>query len=275
MKGTVFDIQRFSVHDGPGVRTTVFMKGCPLQCLWCHNPEGLSPKAQIRFYEEKCIGCQNCKGMKTAGNAEKCPSGAIELCGREYGAYELLEEILKDRVFYTEGGGVTFSGGECLMQADFVAEVLKLAKGEGLHTVIDTCGYAPREAFEKTCGLCDLYLYDIKCIDPVLHKRYTGMDNGLILDNLKWICSVGVELIVRVPVIPEFNDSKEQMEIIADFVSSLHRGVRVELIPYHTLGISKYKPLGLEYTYGAKKPVEKDRVRQFGKTFTDMGITVL
>ena len=146
MKGILFDIQRFSVHDGPGIRTTVFMKGCPLRCRWCHNPEGLSGEIQPQFFQEKCIGCGSCQNERTLSNAEICPSEAIQVCGKAWEDSSVFEEIMKDRVFYGNDGGVTFSGGECLLQAEFVAAVLARAKAAGLHTAIDTAGFVPRQA---------------------------------------------------------------------------------------------------------------------------------
>ena len=158
LTGTIFDIQRFSVHDGPGIRTTVFMKGCPLRCQWCHNPEGLSKSVQLQFLEELCIGCGACGKRSQLSDAEKCPTNALRLCGREVSGEEILRTVMRDQVFYADQGGITFSGGECLLQADFVAAVMKLVKAQGIHTAIDTCGYVPWSELEKTLQDCDLYL---------------------------------------------------------------------------------------------------------------------
>ena len=191
MKGIIFDIQRFSVHDGPGIRTTVFMKGCPLSCPWCHNPEGLSGKMGVQYFKEKCIGCNLCLGEKTLERVKSCPTGALSVSGVEIDADSLMTEVLKDREFYSLDGGVTFSGGECLSQAEFVSEMLKRIKEKGITTAVDTSGYVPFESIEKTLEYTDIYLYDVKSIDESLHKKYVGKDNKLILDNLKKLSERG------------------------------------------------------------------------------------
>ncbi len=271
-KATVFDIQRFSVHDGPGIRTTVFMKGCPLRCMWCHNPEGLSRRCTLQFFEEKCIGCGRCGSREKLSDADNCPSGALVVCGREMSESDVLCEILKDKCFYAEDGGVTFSGGECLLWADFVAAVLAKAKQEGLHTAIDTCGMVAWSEIEKTLDVCDLYLYDVKCIDTAAHKKYTGVDNSLILENLKLLSSAGKDIWIRVPVIPDFNDSIKEMTAIAEFLLSLPNAVcQVTLMPYHSLGASKYATLGLEYPYDTTKSISQDTLEEFFDVFRSRG----
>ncbi len=275
MHGTVFDIQRFSVHDGPGIRTTVFMKGCPLRCRWCHNPEGLTRTRQLQFFEKKCIGCGRCGERSKLSDAEKCPAEALTVCGREVTVGEVLCELLRDRVFYADEGGVTFSGGECLLQADFVAELLGQARNAGIHTAIDTCGCVPWTSIEKTVDVCDLYLYDVKCVDPIKHKEYTGVDNSLIVENLKRLSAIGKNIWVRVPIIPDFNDSVEEMEAVATLVSSLPSVKQVTLMPYHTLGASKYKTLGLEYPYDTKKRVPDDALNGFRDVFRRKGIKLV
>jgi len=272
LKGTIFDIQRFSVHDGPGIRTTVFMKGCPLRCRWCHNPEGFLPDIQLRFFEEKCIGCGRCNTRTKFSDADKCPTGALEICGKEVDEKEIIDEVLKDRIFYGDNGGVTFSGGECLCQADFVSSVLSMLKPLGLHTAIDTSGYVSWEAIEKTLDLCDLYLYDVKCIDAVLHKKHTGVDNSLILQNLKRLTLTGKDIWIRIPVIPGFNNSEKEITAIANFISSYECIRQVTLMPYHTLGASKYKTLGLEYIYDASQKITSDEINLFTKIFSDRKI---
>ena len=185
MKGLIFDIQRFSVHDGPGIRTTVFLKGCPLRCAWCHNPEGLAGHAQLQFFADQCIGCGLCGKRQTLSDADNCPAGALVVCGREMDEGDVLQAVLRDRTYYAEDGGMTCSGGECLLQADFVAAVLKKAKDAGIHTSIDTSRAVAWSEIEKTLDVCDLYLYDVKCVTPHLHWAYTGVDNRLILENLQ------------------------------------------------------------------------------------------
>ena len=245
MQGTVFDIQRFSTHDGPGIRTTVFFKGCPLRCKWCHNPEGLDGNVQPQHIAKKCIGCNTCGGSISLENARICPSGAISQCGSVLSPQQVISHALTDRIYYTDGGGITFSGGECLMQSDFLLACLELAKQEGLHTAIDTSGYAPWEVLERTASYCDLYLYDIKCIDPIKHKQFTGVDNKVILDNLTKLCKKDIPIWVRVPVVPTFNADLTEMSAIADFLKGLKSIERITLMPYHSLGKNKYSAVGL------------------------------
>ena len=267
MTGTVFDIQRFCVHDGPGIRTTVFLKGCPLRCRWCHNPEGLRSEPQVQFLKQECVGCMRCGGQRILDNAPQCPTGALKQVGRAYGVKELLKEVLKDREFYGCDGGVTFSGGECLMQAEFVAEMLKCAKGEGLTTAVDTCGFVPWKHIEKTILFCDTYLYDVKCADPELHLEFTGQSNTLILDNLRKLSASGGNIWIRIPVIPGFNDRDAEMQAIADIVNALPGVQKVTLMPYHTLGKSKYETLGLEPQYHTQIVIAKSDMERFGSLF--------
>ena len=274
MTGTIFDIQRFSVHDGPGIRTTVFMKGCPLRCKWCHNPEGLIGMRQLQFFDEKCIACGACGKREKLSDAEKCPSEALTVCGREADENEIIKEILKDRIFYADNGGVTFSGGECLLQADFVALVLKKAKEHGLHTAVDTSGYVAWSEIEKTLDFCDLYLYDIKCVTKEVHKAYTGVDNGLIIENIKRLSDIGKDIWVRVPVIPDFNNNESEMTAIAELVSELDAVKQVTLMPYHTLGASKYKTLGMEYPYDISGKIGASELEAYRKIFSDRNITL-
>lgn len=275
MTGTIFDIQRFSVHDGPGIRTTVFMKGCPLRCKWCHNPEGLSKSLQLQFFEDKCIGCGLCGDRKQLSDSQKCLSEALKMCGKEMNEDEVISEILKDHIFYSDNGGVTFSGGECLLQADFVASVLRKAKALGLHTAIDTCGYVPWEDLKKTLAYCDLYLYDIKCFTSNLHKEYTGVDNALIIDNLKRLANAQKDIWIRIPVIPEFNNNTEEMTQIAELVLSMSAVKQATLMPYHTLGVSKYKTLGLECSYNTDKRISEEELALLKRIFSDRNIHIV
>lgn len=275
MTGAIFDIQHFSVHDGPGIRTTVFMKGCPLRCKWCHNPEGLSKSLQLQFFEDKCIGCALCGERKHLSDAQKCPAGALKVCGREVDEDEVIAEVLKDKIFYADNGGITFSGGECLLQADFVASVLCKAKALGLHTAIDTCGYVPFEELEKTLACCDLYLYDIKCFTSNVHKEYTGVDNLLIIDNLKRLDAAQKDIWIRIPVIPGFNNTVEEMSRIAELISSMPSIKQLTLMPYHTLGASKYKTLGLEYPFDTDRLVSERELASLKRIFSDKNITVV
>ena len=273
--GIIFNIQRFSVHDGPGIRTTVFLKGCPLRCKWCHNPEGLSKDLQLQFFKEKCIGCGACGDRKALSDAEKCPAEALQVCGRQISVSQLTEELLKDSVFYAGDGGVTFSGGECLLQADFVAAALKEAKKHGLHTAIDTCGNVSWEELEKTLASCDLYLYDVKCLSSEKHKEYTGANNERILANLKKLSATGKEIWIRIPVIPEFNDSREEMENVAVFLSGLPAVRRVTLMPYHVLGSGKYETLGLHYPYDTSLRISDTALEEFESILKENGLNVI
>ena len=266
LKGRIFDIQRFSVHDGPGIRTTVFMKGCSLRCPWCHNPEGLDYSPTASFEPDECLGCGECRGEHTPENIKKCPVGAILPRWRDIEARDLVAELIRDRDFFGQDGGVTFSGGECLLQADFLCEALKLLKEEGINTAIDTSGAVPFSAFEKTLPYADLYLYDVKCADSALHERVIGKDNLQILANLKKLAQSGAEIIGRVPIIPDFNDNESELVRIANIL--IDCGIkRVTLIPYHTLGNHKYESLGLVPPYETKKRISKEKLVEFKAIF--------
>ena len=254
MKANLFDIERSSYVDGPGIRTTVFFKGCNLHCAWCHNPESQSPKIQMMFYKNKCTGCGKCR-EKCPNSLEKCelcgkcalycPHDAREICGKEYTVDEVMREILKDKVFYeNSGGGVTFSGGECMLQIDFLEEILKECKKNGIHTAIDTAGHVPFAYFERILPYTDLFLYDVKCFDSDKHKQYTGVENQLILKNLKKLLATDSSVWVRIPIIPTVNDSSEEMRSIKEFLISCGRPEKVELLPYHAMGEHKYAALG-------------------------------
>lgn len=254
MKAIIFDIQRNSFVDGPGIRTTVFFKGCNLKCRWCHNPESQSPKRQMMVYKNKCIGCGKCaevcpnklKSCDFCGRCEiYCPEDARKICGREYSADEVLSEIEKDRAFYdNSGGGATFSGGECMLQLDFLCEILKKCKENGIHTAVDTAGNVPWESFERILPYTDLFLYDVKAVSGELHRNGTGVSNELILENLKKL-SRCADIIVRIPVIGGYNDNREEMKKAAEFLHGL--GIKkVELLPYHAMGENKYDAMGMK-----------------------------
>ena len=274
MEGIIFDIQRFSVHDGPGIRTTVFMKGCSLRCGWCHNPEGLRPEPQAQFFAEHCIGCGRCGGKRDLDAAKRCPSGALKQVGTVISAEALLEEVLADRDFYGEEGGVTFSGGECLLQSDFVADMLGRLKACGISTAVDTCGNVSWESLEKALPFCDTWLYDVKCVDPEVHRQFTGRNNSRILENLKKLGQTGANIWIRVPVIPGFNDNEVEMERIAAVAVATPGVCQVTLMPYHTLGKSKYATLGLVPGYDTEQIVSQTRLAEFKALFTNKGLKV-
>ena len=258
MKATIFDIARGSYVDGPGIRTTVFFKGCNLRCAWCHNPESQSPKIQLMFYQNRCTGCGKCKEKcphclehcDACGNCViYCPSDARSVCGKEYSVDDVLSVILKDKIFYeTSGGGVTFSGGECMLQADFLVELLKKCKEDHIETAVDTAGHISFETFERLLPYTDLFLYDVKCMDSARHKKYVGVGNELILDNLAKLLEKGAKIIIRVPVIVGVNDSKEEMLALKSFLDSHGGAHAVELLPYHAMGEHKYAAIGREAT---------------------------
>ena len=251
-KAMIFDIQRNSFVDGPGIRTTVFFKGCNLRCKWCHNPESQSFEKQMMFYKDKCTGCGKCrevcpnhlKKCDFCGKCELyCPAEARKICGREYTSDEVLAEVIKDKAFYdNSGGGVTFSGGECMLQLDFLCEILKKCKSEGIHTAVDTAGNVPWKSFEKILPFTDLFLYDIKAFGAELHRKGTGVSNELILENLKNL-SGRADIIVRIPVIGGYNDNDEEIRQIADFLKQI-KIIKAELLPYHAMGEHKYAALG-------------------------------
>ena len=255
-KGMIFDIQRNSFVDGPGIRTTVFFKGCNLHCAWCHNPESQAICPQLMVYADRCQDCGKCKAVCPYGSEScrlcgkcvaACPHGARTICGREYTAEEVLAEVKKDMLFYkTSGGGVTFSGGECMLQMDFLAELLKKCKENGIHTAVDTAGNVPFFQFERILPDTDLFLYDIKLMDSQKHMQYTGQGNGQILENLKKLLMSGANVWVRIPVIAGVNDGAEEMQTIKAFLESCGKPEKIELLPCHAMAEYKYRAIGKE-----------------------------
>lgn len=290
LSGMVFNIQRFSTHDGPGIRTTVFLKGCPLTCWWCHNPESQDPHPEIMVMENRCIACGECVKVCIAGEGtrdqgkraatctrcgrcvEVCPAEARQLAGRCMSVDDVVREVARDRMFYDQSaGGVTFSGGEPLTKATFLRELLAECKKLEIHTTVDTCGFAPWEHLEAVAGLTDLFLYDLKLIDDRRHKRYTGVSNALILNNLTRLCAIHAQIWIRMPLIPGINDSPEDLESAAGFISKLPGVKRVDLLPYHATALGKFARLGKEYPLGKIEPSTPqalqeavDRLRQCG-----------
>ena len=266
MTGRIFAVKRFAVHDGDGIRTTVFFKGCTLKCIWCHNPEGIGYKPQLAAYTHKCVGCGECldcpegairlqdgravtdreKCTACGECSEKCIFSARELFGRVVEAEALAEELIADKAFFeSSGGGVTLSGGECLSQTDFALELLKILKEKGINTAVDTCGLVSRETFETVIPYTDSFLYDIKVIDPEVHKRCTGRDNSLILSNFEYLCERKCNIEVRIPFVVGYNDG--EIAKIGEFLRGKPIG-KVTVLKYHDLARSKFTSLGMEDT---------------------------
>lgn len=247
MTGTVFDIKEFTVHDGPGARVTVFLKGCPLRCIWCHNPEGLSATPQLSVRESSCLHCGACKAECNHPECKAfsrcihaCPIGLISVKGETYDSDTLAKKLL-DYAPFLKDGGITFSGGEPLMQHGFLCELLE--KTRTLHRAIETSGYAKREVFGEVIKKCDYVIMDIKLFDSALHKKYTGVDNAVILENYKTLSESGIPHVIRIPLIPDITDTKENLEAIA----KITRHSKVELLRFNRMAGAKYKELGLEY----------------------------
>ena len=277
MQATIFDIKHFAVHDGDGIRTTVFFKGCGLKCLWCHNPESISGKKQLAVSNERCVNCGKCANVCSnsvhlisenhellrenctfCGKCESiCPTGAITMYGRCVCVDDIFPELLEDIDFYrSSGGGVTLSGGECLLQADFCKALLLKLKEHGIHTAVDTCGFVSRAALDKVIPYTDVFLYDLKAIDEEVHKKCTGQSNRIILDNLKYLDSLNKKIEIRIPYVPGHNSG--EIDRIARFISELKNVVRVKVLPYHKFAGSKYESLGMTNTLPENLPSSSD-----------------
>ncbi|MBW6462590.1 MAG: glycyl-radical enzyme activating protein [Firmicutes bacterium] len=294
-KGIIFNIQRFSLHDGPGIRTTIFFKGCPLSCPWCQNPEGMRPEKDLFRHSARCIACRFCvehcpeKAVELTENgpvinrdlcslclicAENCPVEAFEKAGREITVGELVNEIIKDRIIFEEsGGGATFSGGEPLMQSGFLISVLKALKNEGIHTAIETSGYASWESFRDTLPYTDLYLFDLKIVDPGKCKEFLGVNIEPILENLNKLAKNNADILVRIPVIPSVNDDLRNLNLVVKTLNSA--GIdSLELIPYHKLGSAKYSNLDLNYSMHNIEPPGPDQLDRITKLLEASGIII-
>jgi len=295
--GMVFNIQRYCIHDGPGIRTTVFINGCPLKCFWCQNPEGQSIKPQIFLNKDRCTGCGRCvlacpqraielydRKSKTRRDlcngcgkcAEVCPNDARSLIGRWISAEEVFNIVKKDYIFYEKsGGGVTLSGGDPIAQPDFSIAILRLCKNNHIHTAIETSGHAQWKTLKKILEHVDLVLYDFKHMNPEKHKKYTGASNDLILKNAKRICSeLRIPMWARIPIIPGYNDSHDNIEATAKFIAEcLGESVKqVNLLPYHRLGETKYERLEREYPFSIETPSE-EHMTNIKKVFESYGLT--
>lgn len=291
----VFNIQRFSVSDGPGTRTTVFFKGCNLRCKWCHNPESFVARPQIEINPDKCIGCGACLTVCPAGAhrmepgshridrarctgcgkcADNCFAEALVLVGKTMTADDIMTEILEDRLLYqNSGGGVTFSGGECTLQPDVLLTLLKACRAEGIHTAVDTAGNVPTGTLERLMDWTDLFLYDIKAGTPERHKALTGSDNRLILQNLAFLQEHGAEILIRIPFIPGENDDETEVRAMAAILhqNGIHEA---ELLLYHRLGEGKYKALDMDYALSGKGSPNKADAAQAVAIFREYGVRV-
>jgi pyruvate formate lyase activating enzyme len=289
----IFDIKRYAINDGPGIRITIFFKGCPLSCRWCHNPESQSPAQQKFYTASRCIGARDCieicpndalsltpDGTVTDWElcnlcgkcAESCPTKAIEMSGRFYTTVELLKIIEKERVHFEQSvGGVTISGGEPLMFPEYLFELLMLCKQAGIHTTVDTSGFASKEILLKVAKHTDLFLYDLKLMDPVQHKKWTGVDNKLILENLKVLVDKKYAVNIRIPLIKNVNADEQNLLATAEFISKLNGKIPpVSLLPYHPIGKGKYKKMGISWnSYGMEEltDYEIQKTVQIFKTF--------
>ena len=296
LTGIVFNIQRFTVHDGPGIRTTVFLKGCPLNCVWCHNPEGQSPEVQKMYSAAKCISCRQCvyscpleacsltpKGIVTDKAsctvcgicAENCPTKATELSGLSLTVENIMAILEKEIIFFDQsGGGVTFSGGEPLMFPQFLNMLLDACGEKGIHRTLDTTGFAKTEILLDVAKRVDLFLYDIKMMDASKHRQYTGVDNSLILHNLKVLSQSGANIRIRIPLIKGINDDQRNIDETARFISTLAGEVRVELLQYHCIAKHKHQKLGQEYNSNGMIAPDAERSNQIIAAFQAYGIPV-
>ncbi len=287
MTGKIFNIQRFSTNDGPGIRTTVFLKGCPLSCIWCHNPESQSIYPEIFYDERKCMYCRMCekickhnqhifdssKHIFLRNNCEKCmecvaecPAGAFEICGKESTVDKIISEVVKDTEFYEQsGGGITLSGGEPLMQYEFSLEILKKAKEKSIHTAVETSGYCNRN-LNKISRYVDLWLYDIKLFSESEHIKCTGVSNKKILDNLYFLDNNGEKIILRCPIIPEINNTQEHFDRVANLANNLKNVKAIHFEPYHPMGIDKATNLGITKVYKNKNFLQKEDISLFANS---------
>nr|WP_300090948.1 trans-4-hydroxy-L-proline dehydratase activase [Sedimentibacter sp.] len=293
-KANIFNIQKFSVHDGPGIRTTVFFKGCPLKCLWCHNPESQNINTQILYDRDKCVLCGTCEKICPKGAIKiennhlttdescdccgkcviYCIQGARQIAGKEYTVDDVLKEVLKDRVFYEKSsGGVTLSGGEPLIHIDFVEELLKKLKDNNIHTAVDTCGAVSFENLKRAARYTDVFLYDIKLMDDEKHTEFIGMSNKLILDNLKKLSLIHKNINIRMPIIEGVNGDEEHIIKTISFIEGLNIS-KVNLLPYHDIAKHKYKKLGKVYEDDRMSKPSDEKMQKFKEMFENKGYKV-
>ena len=300
--GTIFDIQRFAIHDGPGIRTNIFLKGCPLRCWWCQNPEGQSPDPQLMYFEFKCLHCHLCVDVcplraievvvKEGGDvhiidrdkcnacglcSDSCPSGALKMVGKVYTVEQLIEEIKRDIPLYdSSGGGVTFTGGEPLFQPQFLKEVLIACHDLGIHNAVETSGFVSSDIMKSLMKDVDLFLYDIKLMDDEESMLYVGGPSSVILSNLRLLVESGrgKDIIIRFPVIPTITDTDRNVKQIAEFLSALRDIEEIHLLPFHDVG-EKYQRLGMTYKMTVHSPPIQERLREIKETFESIGLKVV
>ena len=292
-KGIIFNIQKFCIHDGDGIRTCVFLKGCPLRCIWCHNPESLEKSRTLSFIKEKCSLCGKClicsaresvegkivvdreKCINCGRCEEICPGNANEIIGKEADAAEVFAEVMKDKMFYdTSGGGLTVTGGEPSYQPEFTLELLTLAKESGISSAVETCGAGARDFYSEAADLGATFLFDVKCISPTLHKKLTGADNKHILSNLEYLMSRNADIIIRIPLVPDCNDSDEDIALLAEFLNQNKGRFRyAEIMPYHSLGTGKSDRIGKALAYSNESATEQ-QINRWRKLFESNGAKI-
>jgi pyruvate formate lyase activating enzyme len=296
VKGVVFDVKRFAIHDGPGIRTTVFLKGCPLECRWCHNPEGQSAEKELVIHKSRCIACGACLDVCPEGAislndtlavtdrrlcsacgacVEVCYAEARELAGREMTVGEVVAEIERDRAFYDEsGGGVTFSGGEPLLQQGFLLSLLEACADRGIDAAVDTCGFCAWEQLDAARNHTALFLYDLKLLDETRHRELTGVSNLLILENLMALSQTGHTIILRMPVIPGANDDAEEVRRIGEFAADLPALHCIDLLPYHDIAMEKYRRLDRTYPLSGVRRPSAQLMDEVAGILRGLGLTV-
>ena len=297
MPGTLFDIQAFALHDGPGIRTTLFLKGCPLRCCWCSNPESFGMNPSLSHNRERCVDCLSCTSVCETGAltgredrlqvehalcngcgdcVDVCPEDALKLYGYQEEASVIIKKIARDKPYFERsGGGITLSGGEAMLQSGFARELLMEAKKEGIHTCLETSGFARQEEYTGILPFVDLFLFDYKATGTETHRKLTGQNNDLILDNLAYLNREGARMILRCPLVPGINDTPEHFEAITRISNTMDGIEKVELMPYHNYGEHKYKQLGLKMPCSAEKNISALQLEEWSNTLVKMGCTKL